>query len=64
MSKGDEKVQRYKLEKKFKEHGWHLLRHGSNHDIWTDGKSKEKIPRHPEINEKLARGLIRKHKLN
>ncbi len=57
-------MQRFKLERKFKKNGWYLLRHGANHDIWTDGKKIEKLPRHPQIKESLARGLIRKHHLN
>lgn len=56
-------MQRFKLEKKFKKAGWYLLNHGGNHDIWTDGKLKEQIPRHPEIKESLAKALIKKHGL-
>lgn len=56
-------MQRFKLEKLFRRNGWYLYRHGGNHDIWTDGRKKEKLPRHPEINERLARSLIQKHQL-
>lgn len=61
--KGSDNVQRFKLERLFKKKGWYLLRHGSNHDIWTNGTNKEQIPRHPEINERLARHFIDKHQL-
>ncbi len=40
--------------------GWHLKRFGNNHDIYTNGKSIEPIPRHSEINERLAKAIIKK----
>ena len=40
--------------------GWVLKRNGSNHDLYTDGKRCEAIPRHSEINEKLAQAIIRR----
>jgi mRNA interferase HicA len=55
-------MKRNKLEKSLKKLGWWFLRHGGNHDIWTDGDRQEPIPRHPEINEKLAKSIIRKAK--
>jgi predicted RNA binding protein YcfA (HicA-like mRNA interferase family) len=51
------------LIKLFEKNGWYFLREGANHDIYTDGKKIEPIPRHREINEKLAKALIRKHGL-
>jgi mRNA interferase HicA len=51
-----------KLENGLKELGWRLLRHGGNHDIWTDGERQEPIPGHNDINEKLARSILRKAK--
>lgn len=47
----------------FMKKGWWFERHGSNHDIYTNGKDTEQIVRHRETNEKLARALIRKYKL-
>jgi predicted RNA binding protein YcfA (HicA-like mRNA interferase family) len=44
------------LEKK----GWYLKRYGGNHDIYTDGNRVEPIPRHSEINERLAKEIIKK----
>jgi mRNA interferase HicA len=35
-----------------------FLRHGKRHDIWTDGEPEEAIPRHNEINEKLAKAIL------
>ena len=49
-----------KIENGLKELGWRLLRHGRNHDIWTNGERQEPIPRHNDINEKLARSILRK----
>ncbi|WP_251612942.1 type II toxin-antitoxin system HicA family toxin [Senimuribacter intestinalis] len=48
------------LEKKLKKAGWRFLRNGGEHDIWTDGKNVEAVPRHREINETTAKGIIRK----
>lgn len=56
-------MKRKYLLKLFTHGGWYLYRHGGNHAIWTNGKDKEVIPRHPDINEFLARDLIRKHHL-
>ncbi|ETX01235.1 MAG: hypothetical protein ETSY1_08090 [Candidatus Entotheonella factor] len=49
------------LEKALRALGWELLRHGGNHDIWSHPASghTEKVPRHREINEKLAEKIIR-----
>lgn len=47
----------------FEEKGWYYLRDGADHDIYTNGEKIEPIPRHREINEKLARKLIKKHGL-
>lgn len=51
------------LEKKFKQAGWFFLRSGADHDIWTNGEDIEAIPRHREINERLAKAIIRKRGL-
>ena len=39
------------LIKLFEKNGWYFLREGANHDIYTDGKKIEPIPRHREIND-------------
>ena len=41
---------------------WYFLRHGNKHDVWTDGERQEAIPRHREINEILAKAIIRRAK--
>ncbi len=42
--------------------GWSFARHGNKHDIWTDGNREEAIPRHSEINEKLAKTILKRAK--
>ena len=39
---------------------WRFLRHGAKHDVWTDGERQEPTPRHTDINEKLARAILRR----
>lgn len=51
------------LEKRFKKAGWSFLRSGGNHDVWTNGVDVVAIPRHNEINERLAQSLIKKWNL-
>lgn len=47
------------IEKKLKKSGWWLARHGSNHDIWTNGHITNQVPRHAEVNELLARSIVK-----
>jgi mRNA interferase HicA len=56
------RYEKKKLENELKMIGWWFLRHGGNHDVWTDGNRQEPIPRHSDINEKLARSILRKTK--
>ena len=51
-------MKRRDLIKKLEDNGWHFLRHGGNHDIYTDGKRNEPIERHREIDEKLAKKIL------
>jgi mRNA interferase HicA len=53
-------VKRRELERRLRDAGWRLLRHGGGHDVWTDGERLEYVPRHAEINELLARKVLRK----
>ena len=43
--------------------GWYLKEHGSNHDKYTDGKNVEMILGHSELNENLAKAIIRRRGL-
>jgi mRNA interferase HicA len=47
------------LIKELKNLGWWKLREGGNHEIWTNGTIEEQIPRHREINENLARKILK-----
>ena len=40
-----------------------FYRHGGNHDIYICGNEIERILRHKEINEQLARAILRKWNL-
>ena len=51
------------VEKRFIKGGWWLKRHGGNHDVWTNGEREEQIPRHPEINERLAKAILKRNGL-
>ena len=52
------------LEKRLSKFGWWFLRQGSNHEIWTNGNVSEPIPRHNEVNENLAKKILRKAEAN
>jgi len=45
--------------KKLKTAGWYLKRQGANHEIWTDGKKSTSVPRHTELDEDTAKGILK-----
>lgn len=51
------------LVKKLESAGFIFDRHGSNHDIYIKGNIKETIPRHREINERLAKAILKRNGL-
>ena len=51
------------LVKKLEDSGFVFERNGSNHDIYTRGEEKEEVPRHKEIDERLAKAIIKRRKL-
>ena len=53
-------MKRRDLERALRQLGWHFLRHRGKHDVWTDGKREEAIPRHTEIHDKLAQAILRR----
>ena len=53
-------MKRKDLNKRLERNGWFLKRNGGNHDLYTDGKRVEPIPRHSEINERLAQDIVKK----
>jgi predicted RNA binding protein YcfA (HicA-like mRNA interferase family) len=55
-------VKRRELIKRLEELGCVLTRHGGEHDWYTNQKTKQSqpVPRHTEINENLARSILKK----
>ena len=53
-------MKRRELEKRLRLLGWRFVRHGGRHDVWTDGEREEAVPRHAEVNEELARAVLRR----
>lgn len=48
------------LIKRLEDGGFVFERHGGNHDIYRRGNDEEKIPRHREVNERLAKAILKK----
>lgn len=40
------------------DHKLEFVRQGANHELWSLGGQRLTIPRHREINERTARGII------
>ncbi len=55
-------MKRRDLIRKIEEHGALLIRHGGKHDWYQNPETKicQPVPRHNEINENLARSILRK----
>jgi len=55
-------MKRRDLLKRLEEMGCILVRHGGSHDWYTNPKTKQSqpVPRHTEINENLARSILKK----
>lgn len=51
------------LIKKLEDAGFVFERHGSNHDIYVKGNVRETIPRHREVNERLAKAILKRNGL-
>lgn len=43
--------------------GFVFEHHGGSHDIYVKGSKKETIPRHREIDERLAKAILRRNGL-
>lgn len=56
-------MKRRELIKRLQCVGFKFERHGSNHDIYKRGNEEEQIPRHREIDERLAKAILRKWEL-
>lgn len=53
-------MKRRDLIRKLTQNGWWLARHGTDHDIYTNGIKSEPVPRHTEINEITARYILKR----
>lgn len=49
--------------KKLEDGGFVFERHGSNHDVYVRETEREEVPKHKEINEKLAKAVLRRRGL-
>lgn len=57
------KVKKRHLEQQLEELGWWRAG-GTKHDKWTNGAQVTMVPRHSEINEWTARGILKLAKQN
>ena len=46
--------------KKLEDGGFVFERHGNNHDVYVRGTEREEVPRHKEIDERLAKAVLRR----
>lgn len=56
-------MKRRDLIKKLEKAGFEFERNGGSHDVYRRGNEEEMIPRHREINEKLARAILKRRGL-
>lgn len=56
-------MKRNDLIKKLEDSGFVFDRHGGNHDIYVKENKKETIPRHKEIDERLAKAILKRNGL-
>lgn len=56
-------MKRRDLVKLLEQNGFALAREGGNHTVYTNGVDVVPIPRHNEVNERLAKAIIRKYNL-
>ena len=51
------------LIKLLEKNGWRFKRHWANHDVYVKGNERESIVRHREMDEMLARAIIKRRGL-
>lgn len=56
-------MKRRDLIKLLESKGGKFDRNGGNHDVYVKGTETETIPRHTEINENLAKAIIKRRNL-
>jgi mRNA interferase HicA len=57
-------MKRRDLIKKLESIGFRLERNGARHDVYRRGDEEEMIPRHAEINERLAKAILKRRGYN
>ena len=48
------------LVRKLEKIGFKFERNGGNHDVYKRGSEEEQVPRHRDVNERLARAILKK----
>jgi mRNA interferase HicA len=56
-------MKRIDLIRRLTKNGWEFDREGSKHTVYKKGNKIEEIPRHREVNEELAKAIIRRNNL-
>ena len=56
-------MKRKELIKLLVQGGFQFERHGGSHDVYIRNSEREEIPRHREINERLARAILKRRGL-
>lgn len=56
-------MKRTDLIKKLEDGGFVFERYGGSHDIYVRGNTKETVPRHREINERLEKAILKRNGL-
>jgi len=51
-------MKRRDLEKRLRDLGWRIARHGRRHDVWAKEEREIVVPRHNEINELTAKAIL------
>ncbi len=53
-------MKKTELDRALRDLGWWLERQGGRHEVWTNGEVTEFVPRHKEIDEHLARSILKR----
>ena len=56
-------MKRWALERSLAALGWRFERHGAKHDVWRRGERTEAVPRHTQINDRLAMAILARARL-
>jgi mRNA interferase HicA len=56
-------MKRINLIRLLTKNGWEFDREGSKHTVYKKGGKIEEVPRHRELNEELAKSIIRRNDL-